>query len=75
MDYSEFVRGCHLGVFPSYYEPWGYTPGKTLVYLCENVLIVNVKWCKTVLIARTWCLIDLLVLEANCKRQLDGFYT
>ena len=18
--------GCHLGVFPSYYEPWGYTP-------------------------------------------------
>ncbi|GAA6078313.1 glycogen [starch] synthase, liver, partial [Tachysurus ichikawai] len=26
MDYEEFVRGCHLGVFPSYYEPWGYTP-------------------------------------------------
>lgn len=26
MDYVEFVRGCHLGVFPSYYEPWGYTP-------------------------------------------------
>lgn len=22
MDYEEFVRGCHLGVFPSYYEPW-----------------------------------------------------
>lgn len=30
MDYEEFVRGCHLGVFPSYYEPWGYTPGRTL---------------------------------------------
>lgn len=27
MDYEEFVRGCHMGVFPSYYEPWGYTPG------------------------------------------------
>lgn len=26
MDYGQFVRGCHLGVFPSYYEPWGYTP-------------------------------------------------
>uniref|UniRef100_I3MMS7 Glycogen [starch] synthase n=1 Tax=Ictidomys tridecemlineatus TaxID=43179 RepID=I3MMS7_ICTTR len=26
VDYEEFVRGCHLGVFPSYYEPWGYTP-------------------------------------------------
>uniref|UniRef100_A0AAV2IYU1 Glycogen [starch] synthase n=1 Tax=Knipowitschia caucasica TaxID=637954 RepID=A0AAV2IYU1_KNICA len=28
MDYDEFVRGCNLGVFPSYYEPWGYTPGQ-----------------------------------------------
>jgi len=26
MEYNQFVRGCHLGVFPSYYEPWGYTP-------------------------------------------------
>ncbi len=26
LDYDQFVRGCHLGVFPSYYEPWGYTP-------------------------------------------------
>ncbi len=26
MEYEHFVRGCHLGVFPSYYEPWGYTP-------------------------------------------------
>lgn len=24
LDYEEFVRGCHMGVFPSYYEPWGY---------------------------------------------------
>ena len=26
MDYEQFVRGCHMGVFPSFYEPWGYTP-------------------------------------------------
>ncbi len=26
MEYDDFVRGCHLGIFPSYYEPWGYTP-------------------------------------------------
>lgn len=26
VEYDQFVRGCHLGVFPSYYEPWGYTP-------------------------------------------------
>ena len=26
LDYDQFVRGCHMGIFPSYYEPWGYTP-------------------------------------------------
>jgi glycogen(starch) synthase len=31
LDYEEFVRGCHLGVFPSYYEPWGYTPADCTV--------------------------------------------
>ena len=30
LDYTQFVRGCHLGVFPSYYEPWGYTPPECL---------------------------------------------
>ncbi len=26
IEYEQFVRGCHLGIFPSSYEPWGYTP-------------------------------------------------
>jgi len=26
LNYQESMMGCHLGVFPSYYEPWGYTP-------------------------------------------------
>ncbi len=26
MTYNEAMQGSHLGVFPSYYEPWGYTP-------------------------------------------------
>jgi glycogen synthase len=26
IEYEQFVRGCHLGLFPSLYEPWGYTP-------------------------------------------------
>lgn len=25
-NYYESMTGCHLGVFPSEYEPWGYTP-------------------------------------------------
>jgi len=37
MDYPEFVRGCHLGVFPSYYEPWGYTPAECTVMGVPNV--------------------------------------
>ena len=31
LDYGQFVRGCHMGVFPSYYEPWGYTPLECVV--------------------------------------------
>lgn len=31
MDYEDFVRGTHLGVFASYYEPWGYTPAECTV--------------------------------------------
>jgi glycogen synthase len=26
MEYYDVVSGFHLGVFPSFYEPWGYTP-------------------------------------------------
>jgi glycogen synthase len=26
LSYYEAMQGSHLGVFPSYYEPWGYTP-------------------------------------------------
>ena len=26
LTYYESMQGCHLGVFPSFYEPWGYTP-------------------------------------------------
>ena len=26
VSYYESMQGSHLGVFPSYYEPWGYTP-------------------------------------------------
>lgn len=26
IPYYEAIVGTHLGVFPSYYEPWGYTP-------------------------------------------------
>jgi len=26
LSLQEALQGCHLGVFPSYYEPWGLTP-------------------------------------------------
>lgn len=32
LDYDQFVRGCHMGIFPSYYEPWGYTPLECLAF-------------------------------------------
>lgn len=32
MTYYEAVSACHLGIFPSYYEPWGYTPLESLAH-------------------------------------------
>ena len=29
LEYYDCISGCHLGLFPSYYEPWGYTPLET----------------------------------------------
>ncbi len=31
-EYYEFISGCDLGVFPSYYEPWGYTPLESISF-------------------------------------------
>jgi glycogen(starch) synthase len=30
LNYYDAINGCHLGIFPSFYEPWGYTPLETL---------------------------------------------
>jgi len=30
LNYYEAINGSHLGIFPSFYEPWGYTPLETL---------------------------------------------
>jgi glycogen(starch) synthase len=32
MDYYEVIWGCQLGVFPSFYEPWGYTPVESAAF-------------------------------------------
>lgn len=31
LDYYDVTSGCDLGVFPSFYEPWGYTPVESAV--------------------------------------------
>jgi len=32
LQYNDAISGCHLGVFPSYYEPWGYTPVEAMAF-------------------------------------------
>ncbi|MFW6378443.1 MAG: glycosyltransferase [Nanoarchaeota archaeon] len=32
MEYYDVVSACHLGIFPSYYEPWGYTPLESIAH-------------------------------------------
>lgn len=37
MDYYDVLSACDLGVFPSYYEPWGYTPLESVAYSVPTV--------------------------------------
>lgn len=37
MTYYDALAGCDLGVFPSYYEPWGYTPLESAAYAVPTV--------------------------------------
>jgi len=37
MTYYEALSGCDLGVFPSYYEPWGYTPLESAAYCVPTI--------------------------------------
>jgi glycogen(starch) synthase len=37
LKYFEMISGSHLGVFPSYYEPWGYTPVETAAMSVPSV--------------------------------------
>lgn len=37
MDYYSVISATNLGIFPSYYEPWGYTPVESLTYACPTI--------------------------------------
>jgi len=37
IPYYEALSGCDLGIFPSYYEPWGYTPLECAAYSVPTV--------------------------------------
>ncbi len=32
LNYEDLLTGCDMGVFPSWYEPWGYTPEESAAY-------------------------------------------
>jgi phosphorylase/glycogen(starch) synthase len=37
LDYYQALSGCDLTVYPSYYEPWGYTPLESITYSIPTV--------------------------------------
>jgi phosphorylase/glycogen(starch) synthase len=37
MEYYATLAGCDLTVYPSYYEPWGYTPLESIAYSIPTV--------------------------------------
>src|SRR5277367_475716 len=65
LDYEEFVRGCHLGVFPSYYEPWGYTPAECTVVSPCSLPLVQIYMCRRWVFHRSQ--LTCQVLAVLCK--------
>lgn len=37
LNYEEILAACDLSLFPSFYEPWGYTPLESLVYSVPTI--------------------------------------
>lgn len=37
LDYYQFLNGFDLTVFPSYYEPWGYTPLESIAFRIPTI--------------------------------------
>jgi len=37
MEYYDALSGCDLTLYPSYYEPWGYTPLESITYSIPTV--------------------------------------
>ncbi len=37
MPYYDILAACDLGVFPSWYEPWGYTPQESVAFAVPTV--------------------------------------
>jgi len=37
LNYYDAMMGCHVGIFPSYYESWGYTPLEAAALGCQSI--------------------------------------
>jgi glycogen(starch) synthase len=37
LNYYNAMMGCHVGIFPSYYESWGYTPLEAAALGCQSI--------------------------------------
>ena len=37
MDYYDLLIGLDMSVFPSYYEPWGYTPHESVAFAIPTI--------------------------------------
>lgn len=49
LSYYDLLPGCELSVFPSYYEPWGYTPLESLAFRVPTITTMQAGFGKWVL--------------------------
>jgi glycogen(starch) synthase len=69
LTYYEAIQGSHFGVFPSFYEPWGYTPLETGALGVASVSSDLAGFGKHLLNSKSYRDFGIYVLERMDKKE------
>ena len=75
LHYYDMLLGLDLTVYPSYYEPWGYTPLESVAFKvpCLTTTLAGFgQWAKEMKLADKGTVNGLFDDELDCRLDIDG---
>ncbi len=73
MSYYDFLMGFDLSVFPSYYEPWGYTPLESIAFKIPTITTNHAgfgNWVKNSMVLKHNCVNVITRNEGNGQNAI-----